>query len=72
MDVLDAHALEGGVNIPQFLLEIYFPITLFLLHWRLEFYNVGAVLLGSILPHRSLLPWHGSNDSASWACLRFY
>ncbi len=32
MDVLDVHALEAGVNIPQFLLEHFLPITLFSFH----------------------------------------
>jgi hypothetical protein len=32
MDVLDVHAMEVGVNIPQFLLEDFLPIALFPLH----------------------------------------
>jgi hypothetical protein len=32
IDVLDAHAMEAGVNIPQFLLEHFLPIALFPLH----------------------------------------
>jgi hypothetical protein len=32
MDVLDVHAMEAGVNIPQFLLEYFLPIALFSLH----------------------------------------
>jgi hypothetical protein len=32
MDVLDVHAMEAGVIIPQFLLEHFLPIALFPLH----------------------------------------
>jgi hypothetical protein len=43
MDVLDVHAMEAGVNIPQFLLEHFLPVTFS--HFTRDFVGDFDILL---------------------------